>query len=71
MSASPLGVSGSLLRGNQQSYLSRAQTLMPGHVVTSGAFPGGCGLDANLKIQTGDVVEMRIDKLGALVSKIG
>ena len=53
------------------SYLSRAQTLMPGHVVTSGAFPGGCGLDANLKIQTGDVVEMRIDKLGALVSKIG
>lgn len=53
------------------SYLSRAQTLMPGQIVTSGAFPGGCGLDANLQIQRGDVVEMRIDKLGSLVSTLG
>lgn len=53
------------------SYLSRAQTLQPGQVVTSGAFPGGCGLDAGLQIKPGDVVEMRIDKLGALVSTIG
>lgn len=53
------------------AYLSRAQTLRPGQVVTSGAFPGGCGLDANLPLKSGDVVEMRIDKLGALVSTLG
>jgi 2-keto-4-pentenoate hydratase/2-oxohepta-3-ene-1,7-dioic acid hydratase in catechol pathway len=53
------------------SYLSRSQTLMPGQIVTSGAFPGGCGLDANLKIATGDVVEMRIENIGSLVSTIG
>lgn len=53
------------------AYLSRAQTLYPGQIVTSGAFPGGCGLDAGVRIASGDVVEMRIDKLGALVSAIG
>lgn len=53
------------------AYLSRAQTLRPGQIVTSGAFPGGCGLDAGLKLHPGDVVEMRIDKLGGLVSTIG
>lgn len=52
------------------SYLSKAQTLKPGQIVTSGAFPGGSGLDANLKIQSGDVVEMQIEKLGSLVSFI-
>lgn len=52
------------------AYLSRAQTLKPGHIVTSGAFPGGCGLDANLRLKSGDRVEMRIEKLGSLVSTI-
>ncbi|NYT26155.1 fumarylacetoacetate hydrolase family protein [Alcaligenaceae bacterium] len=53
------------------AYLSRAQTLAPGHIVTSGAFPGGCGLDAGIALKSGDVVEMRIEKLGSLVSTIG
>ena len=53
------------------AYLSRSQTLRPGQIVTSGAFPGGCGLDANVRLKSGDVVEMHIDKLGALVSTIG
>jgi 2-keto-4-pentenoate hydratase/2-oxohepta-3-ene-1,7-dioic acid hydratase in catechol pathway len=53
------------------SYLSRAQTLRPGQIVTSGAFPGGCGLDAGIRLAPGDLVEMRIDKLGSLLSTIG
>lgn len=53
------------------AYLSRAQTLRPGQIVTSGAFPGGCGLDANLQMKSGDIVEMRIDKLGSLISTLG
>lgn len=53
------------------SYLSRGQTLLPGQIVTSGAFPGGCGLDAGIRLKSGDVVTMNIDKLGALVSTIG
>lgn len=52
------------------SYLSRGQTLMSGQILTSGAFPGGCGLDSNLRLTSGDVVEMRIDRLGSLVSTI-
>lgn len=52
------------------SYLSRSQTLKPGQIVTSGSFPGGSGLDANIKIKSGDVVEMQIEKLGSLVSFI-
>jgi 2-keto-4-pentenoate hydratase/2-oxohepta-3-ene-1,7-dioic acid hydratase in catechol pathway len=53
------------------SYLSQGQTLLPGQIVTSGAFPGGCGLDANIRLKTGDVVNMSIEKLGSLVSTIG
>lgn len=52
-------------------YLSRGQTLQPGHVLTSGAFPGGCGLDAGLELSSGDTVEMRIDRLGSLISTLG
>lgn len=52
------------------SYLSRGQTLRPGQVVTSGAFPGGSALDANLQLRSGDVVEMRIERLGSLVSTL-
>lgn len=53
------------------SYLSKGQTLYPGQMVTSGAFPGGCALDANINLRSGDVIEMRIDRLGSLVSTLG
>ncbi|MGE4371040.1 MAG: fumarylacetoacetate hydrolase family protein [Burkholderiaceae bacterium] len=53
------------------SYLSKGQTLQPGHVVTSGAFPGGCGLDAGISLKAGDIVDMSIDRLGSLVTTIG
>jgi len=53
------------------AYLSRGQTLHPGQVVTSGSFPGGSGLDANLPLETGDCVAMSIEKLGTLMSTLG
>jgi 2-keto-4-pentenoate hydratase/2-oxohepta-3-ene-1,7-dioic acid hydratase in catechol pathway len=45
--------------------------LRSGQIVTSGAFPGGCGLDADVKLGSGDVVELRVDRLGSLISTIG
>jgi 2-keto-4-pentenoate hydratase/2-oxohepta-3-ene-1,7-dioic acid hydratase in catechol pathway len=53
------------------SYLSRGQTLRPGHILTSGSFPGGSALDANIGLSRGDRIAMRIEKLGALESTIG
>jgi 2-keto-4-pentenoate hydratase/2-oxohepta-3-ene-1,7-dioic acid hydratase in catechol pathway len=53
------------------AYLSRGQTLRPGHILTSGSYPGGSGLDAKLELHSGDRVAMRIEKLGTLESTIG
>jgi 2-keto-4-pentenoate hydratase/2-oxohepta-3-ene-1,7-dioic acid hydratase in catechol pathway len=53
------------------AYLSRGQTLRPGHILTSGSFPGGSALDAKIQLHSGDRITMRIEKLGALESTIG
>ncbi len=53
------------------SYLSRGQTLRPGHIVTSGSFPGGSALDAKMKLYCGDRIAMSIERLGTLESIVG
>ncbi len=53
------------------SYLSRGQTIYPGHILTSGAFPGGSALDAGIALHSGDKVSMTIERLGTLESVIG
>lgn len=53
------------------AYLSRGQTLRPGHVITSGNYPGGSALDLGLKLKTGDRITLRIEKLGEQTSTIG
>jgi 2-keto-4-pentenoate hydratase/2-oxohepta-3-ene-1,7-dioic acid hydratase in catechol pathway len=53
------------------STLSRGQRLYPGQVLTSGCFPGGSGFDLGLKLKTGDVVELEIEKLGVLRNTLG
>jgi len=53
------------------AYLSQGQTLHPGHVVTSGSYPGGCGLDLGRALQPGDLVELRITRLGSLTNRLG
>jgi 2-keto-4-pentenoate hydratase/2-oxohepta-3-ene-1,7-dioic acid hydratase in catechol pathway len=53
------------------SYLSRGQTLRPGHVITSGNYPGGSALDLGITLKAGDKVALRIEKLGELLNTIG
>jgi 2-keto-4-pentenoate hydratase/2-oxohepta-3-ene-1,7-dioic acid hydratase in catechol pathway len=53
------------------SYLSRGQTVQPGHVVTSGNYPGGSALDLGLKLDRDDEVMLVIEKLGTLTNTIG
>jgi 2-keto-4-pentenoate hydratase/2-oxohepta-3-ene-1,7-dioic acid hydratase in catechol pathway len=51
------------------SYLSQGQSLYPGHVITSGSYPGGCGSDLGRKLHPGDRFEVRITGLGSLVNQ--
>lgn len=53
------------------SYLSLGQTLYPGHVVTGGSYYGGCGLDLKRSFKPGDVIELKISKIGTLRSTMG
>ena len=53
------------------SYLSRGQTLRPGHVLTSGNYPGGSALDLGIALKRGDTVTLRIEKLGEQTNTIG
>ena len=53
------------------SYLSRGQTLRPGHIVTSGCYPGGSALDLGTRLDRGDEVSLSIEKLGVLTNTIG
>lgn len=53
------------------SYLSRGQTVHPGHLLTSGCFPGGSALDMNRTLAAGDLIEMKISRLGTLRNRIG
>lgn len=53
------------------AYLSRGQTIHPGHVITGGSYFGGSGLDLKRKFHPGDVIELQISKIGSLVSTMG
>src|SRR5437867_600784 len=43
------------------AYISEAETLMPGDFLGSGACPTGCGLELNLWIQPGDLLELMVE----------
>jgi 2-keto-4-pentenoate hydratase/2-oxohepta-3-ene-1,7-dioic acid hydratase in catechol pathway len=45
--------------------------VQPGHVVTSGNYPGGSALDLGLKLDRDDEVMLVIEKLGTLTNTIG
>ena len=53
------------------SYLSKSQTVHPGQVISAGCYAGGSAMDLNRKLNPGDVVELRISRIGSLVSRIG
>lgn len=52
-------------------HVSQCETIYPGDVYGSGCYYKGCGLDLNRWIQTGDIVELEIEKIGILRNKIG
>jgi 2-keto-4-pentenoate hydratase/2-oxohepta-3-ene-1,7-dioic acid hydratase in catechol pathway len=51
--------------------ISRSQTLYPGDIVGSGAFPGACALDLGLHVPSGAMVELEAEGIGRLRNQVG
>jgi len=51
-------------------FISQSETLHPGEVIASGTVPTGCGLELGRFLQSGDVVELEIEKIGVLRNRI-
>lgn len=52
------------------AHISRAETLYPGEVLGSGTVGNGCGLEQSRYLAPGDVVELEIEGIGILRSRI-
>ena len=52
------------------SYLSQGQTIRPGQVISGGCYPRGSALDLGHKIHPGDLIALRITRLGTLTNRI-
>lgn len=56
------------------AYISRSETLYPGEFIGSGTCSGkdgcGCGLEMGRFLNSGDVVELTVDKIGTLRNKV-
>jgi 2-keto-4-pentenoate hydratase/2-oxohepta-3-ene-1,7-dioic acid hydratase in catechol pathway len=48
------------------AFVSRSETLYPGEVLGSGTVGTGCGLELGRFLESGDVVELEIDRIGVL-----
>jgi 2-keto-4-pentenoate hydratase/2-oxohepta-3-ene-1,7-dioic acid hydratase in catechol pathway len=57
--------------GDLIAYASMAQTLHPGDVLGSGTAAGGSGLELDRWLQPGDVIELEIEGIGVLRSRVG
>ena len=53
------------------AYLSRDQTIRPGHVISAGCYHKGCGFDLGRRWLPGDLVELKVSGIGALACTIG
>ena len=53
------------------AHVSRDEDIFPGDVYGSGTPGGCCGLDIGRSLTPGDVVELEIEKIGALRNRIG
>ncbi|MFC3227446.1 fumarylacetoacetate hydrolase family protein [Marinibaculum pumilum] len=62
------GSAGAMHHGFEQiiAYLSKSERLVPGEVIGSGTVGTGCGLEVGRYPQSGDVVELEIDRIGTL-----
>jgi 2-keto-4-pentenoate hydratase/2-oxohepta-3-ene-1,7-dioic acid hydratase in catechol pathway len=52
------------------AYLSQGQTVLPGHVISSGSYPGGSGFDLERGLNPGDLVELSISRIGSLINTL-
>ena len=53
------------------SYVSQFMTLLPGDIISTGTPPGvGMGMDPQIYLQAGDLVELGIDQLGKSTQKV-
>ena len=52
------------------AHLSRDETLYPGEVIGSGTVGGGCGLELDRYLGSGDVVELEVEGLGVLRNRV-
>ncbi len=57
--------------GEMLSHVSQSEWVYPGDVLGSGTYFKGCGLDLDRWLKAGDVLELRVDKLGVLRSVVG
>lgn len=56
--------------GDVIEHISRSETLYPGEFLGSGTVGNGCGLEQLRMLKPGDVVELEIEQLGILRSRI-
>ena len=52
------------------AHVSRGETIYPGDVFGSGTVGGGCGLEMDRYLKPGDVVELEIQPIGVLRTKV-
>jgi 2-keto-4-pentenoate hydratase/2-oxohepta-3-ene-1,7-dioic acid hydratase in catechol pathway len=52
------------------AHVSRGETIYPGDVFGSGTVGGGCGLELNRYLNRGDIVELEIQPIGILRTRI-
>lgn len=51
-------------------HISADETLYPGEIIASGTVGNGCGLEHSRFLQSGDVVELEIEKIGILRNRV-
>lgn len=52
------------------THISADETLYPGEIIASGTVGNGCGLEHSRFLQSGDVVELEIEKIGILRNRV-
>ena len=52
------------------AHISRSETLHPGEALGSGTVGTGCGLEQMRYLQPGDVVELEVERIGILRSRL-
>ena len=52
------------------AHISRSETLYPGEFLGSGTVGNGCGLEQLRYLKPGDVVELEVEQIGILRSRV-